>query len=44
MVGHPAAGLAANAAALLGNRGQDGEAAYLVLFLNDRCLLLPLSR
>ena len=22
---------------------QDGEAAYLVLFLNDRCLLLPLS-
>jgi hypothetical protein len=23
---------------------QDGEAAYLALFLNDRCLLLPLSR
>ena len=22
---------------------QDDEAAYLVLFLNDRCLLLPLS-
>jgi len=22
---------------------QDGEAAYLVLFLSDRCLLLPLS-
>ena len=22
---------------------QDGEAAYVVLFLNDRCLLLPLS-
>jgi hypothetical protein len=22
---------------------QDGEAVYLVLFLNDRCLLLPLS-
>ncbi len=23
---------------------QDGEAAYLALFLNSRCLLLPLSR
>jgi hypothetical protein len=22
---------------------QDGEAAYVVLFLNDRCLLFPLS-
>ena len=23
---------------------QDGEAAYLALFMNDRCLLIPLSR
>jgi hypothetical protein len=27
-----------------GTVGQDGEAAYLALFLNSRCLLLPLSR
>ncbi len=27
-----------------GTECQDGEAAYLALFLNSRCLLLPLSR
>jgi hypothetical protein len=44
MVGDPAAEPAANAAALLGHRVSGRRAAYLALYMNDRGLLLPLSR